>query len=56
LIDFKIKTNHEEDFLLINDKVNNIMIFSTTEHLKFLCKSKTIYVDSTFKCYGKMLQ
>jgi len=35
--------------VLINDNVKNIIIFLTTENLKFLCKSNTIYVDGTFK-------
>jgi len=34
--------------------VNNIINFSTTENLNFLCKSNTIFVDGTFKSCCKM--
>jgi len=37
LNDFKIKTNREKAFLSIHDSVNNIIIFSKTENLNFLC-------------------
>lgn len=36
LNNFKTKTNREKDFLLINNSINNIIIFSTTENFKFL--------------------
>jgi len=37
LNDLKLTTNRDENFLLVNDKVSNIIIFSTVENLKLLC-------------------
>jgi len=35
---FKIKTNREEVFLLTNDSVDNMIIFTTNDNLKCCCK------------------
>lgn len=41
-------------YLLTNDSINIIIIFSTTDNFKFVCKTITIYVDETFKSCFKM--
>jgi len=43
LNNLKITTNRDEHFLLINDKVSNIVIFSTVENFKLLCSKNIIY-------------
>lgn len=43
-----VVTNRKEQFLLVNDKINNIVIFSCKTNLEFLCSLDTIYVDGTF--------
>lgn len=48
-----IRTNKDENFLLVNDKEANIIIFSTTSNLELLCKSEKIFVDGTFKSCPK---
>lgn len=42
------KTNRQEDFLLLNDSLNNVVIFSCIANLKFLSDSKILYMDGTF--------
>lgn len=41
-------TTNDEEFLLVNDDISNIIIFSCNTNLKMLCKSEIIYVDGTF--------
>jgi hypothetical protein len=41
-------TTNDEEFLLANDDISNIIIFSYNTNLKMLCKCEIIYVDSTF--------
>lgn len=43
------KTNKGEEFLLVNDSENHIVIFSTPQNLRFLCSCETILVEGTFK-------
>ncbi|XP_050546551.1 uncharacterized protein LOC126908469 [Daktulosphaira vitifoliae] len=45
----EILTTRGEQFLLHNDHEKNIIIFSCDTNLKFLCNSKSIYVDGTFQ-------
>jgi hypothetical protein len=48
-----VKTIYEEEFLILNDRNNEIVIFSCFANLKFLCSVDTIYVDGTFDYYPK---
>jgi hypothetical protein len=41
-------TTNDEEFLLANDDISSIIIFSCNTNLKMLCKSEVIYVDGTF--------
>lgn len=43
-----VKTKLGEDFLLVNDDDNNIVIFSMTKNLTFFAKYQTVLVDGTF--------
>lgn len=43
-----ITTNRNEQFLLVNDKKENFVLFSTILNLIFLCNLTTIFVDGTF--------
>jgi len=47
-----IKTNENEQFLLVNDKEKEIIIFCTESNLKFISESDALYVDGTLR-YGK---
>jgi DNA-binding protein Fis len=42
-------TSKGEEFLLVNDRDNKIVIFSCDENLKFLSESETIFMDGTFE-------
>lgn len=44
-----IQTNRKEEFLLENDKINNIVIFSCKTNLEFLVQCDSVYVDGTFE-------
>lgn len=44
-----ITNTKKENFLLINNKIDYIIIFSTMTNLKFLCSLESIYVDGTFE-------
>jgi len=44
-----LKTKQGEPFLLVNDKENNIIIFSCTSNILFLKEIETLYMDGTFK-------
>lgn len=49
-----IKSNRDENFLLVNHYENNILVFSTITNLKFLSQVDTILVDGTFKSCPKL--
>lgn len=51
LNDFDVKTNNDENFLLCNDKINNIILFSTAQNYTFLCNLNTVFVDGKFNSY-----
>lgn len=44
-----IVTNRQEEFLLVNDRNMNIIIFSCETNLRHLCKCSKIFMDGTFK-------
>lgn len=50
------KTNRNEDFLLINDAVENLVIFSCHNNLKYLCDSSIVYMDGTFSYCTKFFK
>lgn len=55
-----IKTIQGEEFLLFNDKSQNIIMFSTTKNLEILVECEIILVDGTFdyssKHFSQVLQ
>jgi hypothetical protein len=44
-----VKTTKQDQFLLANDKENNIVIFSCFVNLHFLCDADVILMDGTFQ-------
>lgn len=48
-----VKTIKEEDFMLVNDEDQGIVIFSCTSNLKALCQTKTLLMDGTFEYAAK---
>jgi hypothetical protein len=42
-------TNKNENFLLINDKETNIIIFTCLTNLKYLCTMEKVFMDGTFQ-------
>lgn len=50
-----IKTNKDEDFLLVNNRNLNIILFSCRTNLQYLCSRPKIYVDGTFNFCPKFL-
>jgi hypothetical protein len=50
----RLKTNEEENFLLVNDPSKNIVIFSTPSNLQFLSSCSRWYADGTFKSVPKL--
>lgn len=50
---YPIKTNKNEDFLMVNDHSNKIVIFSCETNIKFLSDLKVIYMDGTFEFSSK---
>ena len=42
-------TVEKESFVLVNDNISNIILFSCEKNLRFLSSLNTIYVDGTFK-------
>jgi len=44
-----LKTDLNEQFLIINDPDCHIIIFSCDTNLKVLCQSEIIYMDGTFE-------
>lgn len=52
-----INTVQNENFILINNKFLNIIVFSCDTNLQFLCAQSTLYVDGTFDyCTKHFLQ
>ncbi|XP_025198937.1 uncharacterized protein LOC112597199 [Melanaphis sacchari] len=49
-----LKTDLNEQFLLINDPNCHIIIFSCDTNLKVLCESEIIYMDGTFEYCPKL--
>lgn len=49
----EIKTGDGQDFLLLNDANQNLVIFSCYNNLSALCNAEMIFVDGTFKCSSK---
>ena len=49
-----MKTDLNEQFLLINDPNCHIIIFSCGTNLKVLCESEIIYMDGTFEYCPKL--
>lgn len=45
---FDAMTTLNEEFLLVNDKTSNIIMFSCNSNLEFLCKSEIVYAGGTF--------
>lgn len=43
-----ITTLKNENFLLINNKEKNIVVFSCEKNLKFMCNQETLFMDGTF--------
>jgi hypothetical protein len=48
-----IETKKKENFLLLNNENENIIIFSCNTNLKFLSSVDTIYMDATFDYYTR---
>ncbi|CAG9773437.1 unnamed protein product [Ceutorhynchus assimilis] len=44
----EISTILDENFLLINDIENNIVVFSCLRNMKFMCGQNTLFMDGTF--------
>jgi hypothetical protein len=46
-----IETNKSEQFLLINDQDNGILIYSSHTNLECMCNDMSeLFIDGTFKC------
>jgi hypothetical protein len=45
----QVETIKNDNFLLVNDSVTNIIIFSCFTKLQFLCSVDVLYVDGTFQ-------
>ncbi|PSN53964.1 hypothetical protein C0J52_12535 [Blattella germanica] len=52
--DMVIESNLNEMFLLVNDEIKHIVIFSTEQNLKSLCSANKIFIYGTFKSAPKM--
>jgi len=48
LASLDIRTKLDEQFLLVNDDVHNLVIFSTARNLDFLARSDALLMDGTF--------
>jgi len=48
-----VLTAENENFLLVNDRENNIILFSCDKNISVLITLKTIYVDGTFQYCAK---
>jgi hypothetical protein len=53
LNNYDVKTNRDENFLIINDTETNIIGFSCNSNLEELRQMKIVFIDGTFKCYPK---
>ncbi|XP_050503874.1 uncharacterized protein LOC126882824 [Diabrotica virgifera virgifera] len=53
---FPVKTNKNEDFLMVNDIENQIIMFSCSSNLEFLADLDTIYIDGTFEYCPKFFK
>jgi hypothetical protein len=53
LQDQPVLTAENENFVLVNDRQNNIILFSCDKNINLLIKLKTIYVDGTFQYCAK---
>lgn len=42
-------TSENENFLLVNDKTENLVVLSCSTNLKFLCSLEKLYMDGTFE-------
>jgi len=51
---YALFTNHNEQFLFMNDETKNVVAFSCKTNLTYLRQVKTIYVDGTFKTCPKL--
>jgi len=51
-----LKTSSSEEFLLVNDKTMNLVIFSCNSNLSYLCKSQILYMDGTFSYCTKFFK
>lgn len=49
LENFEMRTKQREDFLLVNNEDENIVIFSTPKNLRYLQQCKVVLMDGTFK-------
>lgn len=49
LLEHPVFTAENENFVLVNDKQNHIVLFSCETNLCLLSGLKTIYVDGTFQ-------
>jgi len=49
LLNMNIMTNKNENFLLINDKETNIIVFTCLTNLKYLCSMEKVFMDGTFQ-------
>ena len=43
-----VKTNQNKNVLLVNNKSDDMVLFSTISNLMFLCSMSTIFVEGTF--------
>uniref|UniRef100_A0A6P7HI98 Uncharacterized protein LOC114349161 n=1 Tax=Diabrotica virgifera virgifera TaxID=50390 RepID=A0A6P7HI98_DIAVI len=53
---FPVKINKNEDFLMVNDIENQIIMFSYSSNLEFLTDLDTIYIDGTFEYCPKFFK
>lgn len=53
---FPLKTKLDENFLFINDSVNNIVGFTTPSNLKYLTNCEAMFVDGTFRSVPVLFQ
>ena len=44
-----LTTSYGDNMLLINDKEQNVIVFSTPKNMKVLAETKTIMMDGTFE-------
>lgn len=45
---FQVKTCRDENFLAVNDRDSQIVIFSCDSNLQFMCRQEVFFVDGTF--------